>query len=404
MLYSRFWNKFLKDLGKVPEEEFAKKLVNQGMIQGRSNFVYRVLIAIGNYELFEVDNVPTSERSPIIFISKNLKDILEKGLKSDLDIINDWTKQIQQAVDKKIAKHKVNYPHRNWDITWFRNVFTELHVDVNIVENDVLDIEAFKASRNDVPADVQFILEEGKYICGWEIEKMSKSKFNVVNPDLIVEKYGADTLRLYEMFLGPLTDFKPWNTNGITGTFGFLRKFWRLFFNDEVASPSYGKLLITDEPPTPEELKALHKAIKKVGEDIEALSFNTSIPAFMVLCNELTGLKCHKRAILSNFVLILAPFAPHICEELWAALGNQPGTVTQQDFPKLNKAYLIESVFEYPVQINGKVRTTLTFPLDTVASEIEKEVLANEIVQKWLDGKAPKKIVVVPNRIVNVVV
>lgn len=337
LLYSRFWNKFLKDLGLVPEEEFAKKLVNQGMIQGRSNFVYRV---------------KDSEKTT--FVSFGLKDQYE---------------------------------------------VTPLHVDVNLVENDVLDLDAFKASRSDVPEDAEFILEDGKYVCGWEIEKMSKSKFNVVNPDTIVEKYGADTLRLYEMFLGPLTDSKPWNTNGISGTFNFLRKFWRLFYQDET-----GKFLVTDEQPTPEELKALHKAIKKVGEDIEALSFNTSVPAFMVLANELSSLKCHKRAILSEFVLILAPFAPHVTEELWAALGNEPGSVSRQPFPRFNPAYLVESSFEYPVQINGKVRATMNFPLDTVPDVIEREVLANETVQKWLEGKAPKKVVVVPKRIVNVVV
>mgnify|MGYP002777927984 CR=1 FL=1 len=337
LLYSRFWNKFLKDLGLVPEEEFAKKLVNQGMIQGRSNFVYRV-----------------KDTEKTTFVSSGLQD--------------------------------------QYDVT-------PLHVDVNIVENDVLDLEAFKASRSDVPEDAVFILENGEYRCGWEIEKMSKSKFNVVNPDTIVEKYGADTLRLYEMFLGPLTDSKPWNTNGISGTFNFLRKFWRLFYQDET-----GKFLVNDEQPTPEELKALHKAIKKVGEDIEALSFNTSVPAFMVLANELASLKCHKRAILSDFVLILAPFAPHVTEELWAALGNEPGSVSRQEFPRFNPAYLVESSFEYPVQINGKVRATINFPLDTVPADIEREVLANETVQKWLEGKVPKKVVVVPKRIVNVVV
>jgi leucyl-tRNA synthetase len=337
LLYSRFWNKFLKDIGLVPEEEFAKKLVNQGMIQGRSSFVYRV---------------KDSEKTT--FVSFGLKD-----------------------------QHDV----------------TPLHVDVNIVENDVLDLDAFKASRSDVPEDAEFILEDGKFLCGWEIEKMSKSKFNVVNPDTIVEKYGADTLRLYEMFLGPLTDSKPWNTHGISGTFNFLRKFWRLFYQDET-----GRFLVTDEQPTPEELKALHKAIKKVGEDIEALSFNTSVPAFMVLANELSSLKCHKRAILSDFVLILAPFAPHVTEELWAALGNEPGSVSRQPFPQFNPAYLVESSFEYPVQINGKVRATMNFPLDTIPADIEREVLANETVQKWLEGKAPKKVVVVPKRIVNVVV
>ncbi|OZI08797.1 leucine--tRNA ligase [Siphonobacter sp. BAB-5385] len=337
LLYSRFWNKFLKDIGIAPEEEFAKKLVNQGMIQGRSNFIYRV-----------------KESQPVTFVSFELKD--------------------------------------KYDVT-------PLHVDVNIVEQDVLDVEKFRASRTDVPEDALFIMDGDKFVCGWEVEKMSKSKFNVVNPDDVVEKYGADTLRLYEMFLGPLTDSKPWNTNGISGTFNFLRKLWRLFYEDQT-----GKYLVTDQQPTPEELKALHKAIKKVGEDIEVLSFNTSVPAFMVLANELTTLKCNKKVILSDFVRILAPFAPHICEELWVALGNEPGTVTKQPFPVFNPAYLVENSFDYPIQINGKVRATLTFAADAQPKDIEAEVLANETVQKWLEGKTPKKVVVVPKRIVNVVI
>ncbi|PQA59262.1 leucine--tRNA ligase [Siphonobacter curvatus] len=337
LLYSRFWNKFLKDIGIAPEEEFAKKLVNQGMIQGRSNFIYRV-----------------KESQPVTFVSFELKD--------------------------------------KYDVT-------PLHVDVNIVEQDVLDVEKFRASRTDVPEDALFIMDGDKFVCGWEVEKMSKSKFNVVNPDDVVERYGADTLRLYEMFLGPLTDSKPWNTNGISGTFNFLRKLWRLFYEDQT-----GKYLVTDQQPTPEELKALHKAIKKVGEDIEVLSFNTSVPAFMVLANELTTLKCNKKTILSDFVRILAPFAPHICEELWVALGNEPGTVTKQPFPVFNPAYLVENSFDYPIQINGKVRATLTFAADAQPKDIEAEVLANETVLKWLEGKTPKKVVVVPKRIVNVVI
>ncbi|SDM95906.1 leucine--tRNA ligase [Siphonobacter aquaeclarae] len=337
LLYSRFWNKFLKDIGIAEEEEFAKKLVNQGMIQGRSNFVYRV-----------------KDSQPATFVSA--------GLKGQYEV-------------------------------------TPLHVDVNIVEQDVLDVEKFKQSRTDVPADAVFILEDGKYVCGWEVEKMSKSKFNVVNPDDVVERYGADTLRLYEMFLGPLTDSKPWNTNGISGTFNFLRKLWRLFFDEQT-----GKNVVTEDAATPEELKALHKAIKKVGEDIEVLSFNTSVPAFMVLANDLTSLKCHKKAILSDFVKILAPFAPHIAEELWEVLGNEAGTVTFQEFPVFNPAFLVENSFEYPIQINGKVRATLSFPADAQPKDIEAEVLANETVQKWLEGKTPKKVVVVPKRIVNVVI
>ncbi len=401
LLYSRFWNKFLKDIGRVPEEEFAKKLVNQGMIQGRSNFVYRLQKKIINSSFDSFHLIPP------VFISKGIVDVIEN--KDYEGGFAKYSLMIREALARVEQKLPLKYRSESSVsiLYWSPNkgaFVVPLHVDVNIVENDVLDLKAFKASRSDVSEDAEFILEDGKYLCGWEIEKMSKSKFNVVNPDTIVEKYGADTLRLYEMFLGPLTDSKPWNTNGISGTFNFLRKFWRLFYQDET-----GKILVTDEQPTPDELKALHKAIKKVGEDIEALSFNTSVPAFMVLANELTSLKCHKRAILSEFVLILAPFAPHIAEELWAALGraagrNEPGSVSKQVFPVFNPAYLVESSFEYPVQINGKVRVTLNFPLDTVPADIEREVLANETVQKWLEGKAPKKVVVVPKRIVNVVV
>jgi len=345
LLYSRFWNKFLKDRGYVPEEEPFKKLINQGMIQGRSNFVYRV-------------KGTGVEGTAPVFVSQSLLD-----------------------------GHDV----------------TPLHVDVNMVENDVLDIDAFKRSRPDLTENAEFITEpDGRYSVGAEVEKMSKSKFNVVNPDMIVEKYGADVLRLYEMFLGPLEQAKPWNTNGIDGTFRFIRKFWRLFYGEN--SDGTEKWLVTDEAPTPAELKVLHRTIKKAEEDIANYSFNTSVSAFMVCVNELTALKCHKRAILQDLVLILSPYAPHITEELWAALGNEPGTVSKASFPVFNPAYLVEDAFDYPIQINGKVRTTISFAIDRAASEIEKEVLANEVVQKWLEGKQPKKIVVVPKRIVNVVV
>lgn len=345
LLYSRFWNKFLKDRGYVPEEEPFKKLVNQGMILGRSNFVYRVKDSVG-------------EGKTPVFVSN--------GLKGQYDV-------------------------------------TPLHVDVNIVENDVLDVEAFRKTRPDYAENAEFILEDGKYLCGVEIEKMSKSKFNVVNPDTIVERYGADTLRLYEMFLGPLTDAKPWNTNGIDGVYRFLKKFWRLFY-EEPTEKTPGRWLVTDEKPTPAELKVLHKTIRKVAEDIENLSFNTSVSAFMVCVNELSTLKCNKKAVLQDLVVILAPFAPHITEELWAALGNQAGTLSYAEFPIFNPAYLVEDTIEYPVQINGKVRTTLAFSADAAPKDIENEILANEVVLKWLEGKTPKKVVVVPKRIVNVVV
>ena len=339
LLYSRFWNKFLKDLGLVPHEEFAAKLVNQGMIQGRSNFVYRLKSSEG-------------EGKNPVFVSH--------GLKSEYET-------------------------------------TPLHVDVNIVENDVLDIAAFKAWREDF-ANAEFILEGAKYICGWEVEKMSKRWYNVVNPDDVVSRYGADTLRLYEMFLGPLTDAKPWNTNGISGTSNFLRKFWRLFFEDQT-----GKSKLVDAAPTADELKVLHRTIKRVEEDIERYSFNTVVSTFMIGVNELSDLKCHKKAILKEMVILLSPYAPHITEELWTALGNEAGTLTTAPFPVFEPSYLVESSFEYPIQINGKVRANLAFPVDMSKEDIEQSVLANDTVQKWLEGKAPKKVVVVPKRIVNVV-
>ncbi|CAN1578010.1 LeuS Leucyl-tRNA synthetase [Spirosomataceae bacterium] len=335
LLYSRFWNKVLKDLGYVKQEEFAKKLINQGMIQGRSNFVYRVKDA----------EKPT-------FVSFGLKDQYET---------------------------------------------VKLHVDVNIVEADVLDLEKFKTTRNDIGDDPQFILEDGKYICGSEVEKMSKSKFNVVNPDTLVERYGADTLRLYEMFLGPLTESKPWDTRGIEGTYRFLRKFWRLFFDQN------GNPIFKDEEPTKDELKSLHKTIKKVAEDVENFSFNTSVSSFMICVNELTDLKCHKKAILRDLLITISPYAPHIAEELWEQIGETE-SITKTVFPTFNAAYLVEDSFEYPIQINGKVRVNLNFPADMAKEEIEKQVLANEQVIRWMEGKELKKIIVVPKRIVNVVV
>jgi len=338
LLYSRFWNKFLKDLGLVPEEEFAKKLINQGMIQGRSNFVYRVKSSVGD------------GKNPV-FVSF--------GLKSQFDV-------------------------------------SDIHVDVNIVNNDVLDTIAFKAWREDF-ANAEFILEDGKYVCGVEVEKMSKSKYNVVNPDILVDKVGADTLRLYEMFLGPLEQAKPWNTNGIDGSFRFIKKVWRLFYDD------LDNCKVKDEAPTPAELKVLHTAIKKVEEDLERYSFNTVVSTLMICVNELGTLKCSKKAILQELVILMSPYTPHIAEELWTILGNEAGTISYANFPKFNPTYLVEANFEYPISINGKVRANISFPTDALPADIEAGVLANEIVQKWLEGKAPKKVIVVPKRIVNVV-
>jgi leucyl-tRNA synthetase len=332
LLYSRFWNKFLFDRGYVPEEEPFKKLINQGMIQGRSNFVYRI-------------------NGTNTYVSHGLRE-----------------------------QHEV----------------TPLHVDVNIVENDVLDLEAFKAWRPEL-ANAEFILEDGKYICGVEIEKMSKSKYNVVNPDDLVERAGADTLRLYEMFLGPLEQFKPWNTHGMDGVLKFLRKYWKLFFAAD------GSFAVSEEAPTAKELKALHKTIKKVEEDIERFSFNTSVSTFMICVNELTALKTNKRAILEPLTIILSPYAPHITEELWEKLGHQE-SISTATYPAWNEAYLAEDTFEYPISINGKMRTKMSFAADAPKEDIEKAVMAAEQVQKYLEGKQPKKIIVVPNKIVNVVV
>jgi leucyl-tRNA synthetase len=341
LIYSRFWNKFLFDLGVVVEDEPFKKLINQGMIQGRSNFVYRIKAPL---------NPPTGGNPNPTFVSHGLKD--------------------------------------KYDVT-------PIHVDVNIVSNDVLDVEAFK---NWLPEykNAEFILEDGKYTCGWAVEKMSKSMFNVVNPDDIVEKFGADTLRLYEMFLGPLEQSKPWDTNGIDGVSRFLRKLWNLFFEGD-------KFVVSDEQPTPGELKSVHKLIKKVGQDIENFSFNTSVAAFMICVNELTALKCNKRAVLSDLVVTLAPFAPHIAEELWHQLGNK-STVCDAKFPDFNEEYLKESAVKYTISFNGKARFTLDFPIDAPQAEVEKAVLANEQSQKWLEGKTPKKVIVVPNKIVNIVI
>ncbi len=332
LLYARFWTKFLYDRGFVSQDEPFKKLINQGMIQGRSNFVYRV-------------------KGTNQFVSYHLKDQYD---------------------------------------------YTTLHVDVNIVDNDVLDTEAFRKWRPDY-ADAEFILENGKYICGFEIEKMSKSLGNVVNPDDIIEKFGADTLRLYEMFLGPLEQSKPWNTNGIDGVFKFLRKFWRLYHNES------GEFQVSDEAPTAAELKVLHKTIKKVEEDIDRFAFNTSVSTFMICANELTALKCNKRAILSDLAILISPYAPHIAEELWQLLGNT-SSISTANYPTFNEAYLVEDSFEYPVSINGKMRHKISFAADKPVQEIEAEVLADETVQKWMEGKSPKKVIIVPKKIVNIVI
>jgi leucyl-tRNA synthetase len=271
-----------------------------------------------------------------------------------------------------------------------------MHVDVNIVENDILDVDAFRAWRPDL-TDTEFILEDGKYICGWEIEKMSKSLHNVVNPDSLMEHYGADTLRLYEMFLGPLEQSKPWDTNGIEGVFRFIRKFWRLYHNRE------NEFELGDVPPSAEELKILHKTIKKIQDDIERFSFNTAVSSFMICVNELSDLKCNKKAILEPLLILIAPYAPHLAEELWEQSGYNT-SISFATFPEFNEDFIIENTFNYPVSFNGKMRFLMDLSLTLTVLEIEKAVLSSPESQKWLQGKLPKKIIVVPGKIINIVV
>jgi leucyl-tRNA synthetase len=391
LIYSRFWNKFLHDLGYVKDDEPFQKLINQGMIQGRSSFVYRFAPAPINL---------TAKK--LLFVSNNIRIACENKKQEYLSnkcTIEELVSFVANEIDSSYFS-KSNYTYEN-DPTDYRNgiakmpIFTPIHVDVNIVSNDILDLEKFRAWRPEF-ADADFILEDGKYICGWAVEKMSKSMFNVVNPDDVVEKYGADTLRLYEMFLGPVEQSKPWDTNGIDGVSRFLKKFWNLFFDGD-------KFSVSDEQPTADELKSIHKLIKKIGQDIENFSFNTSVAAFMICANELTALKCNKRAVLQDFVIVLSPFAPHIAEELWHQLGNT-GTVCDARFPDYNEEYLKERSVAYAISFNGKTRFSLSLPADMPREEVEKTVLAHENSQKWTEGKTPKKIIVVQGKIVNVVI
>ena len=338
LLYSRLWTKVLFDLGYIGFQEPFKKLLNQGMIQGSSRFVYRL-------------------RGTQQFISLGLFD-------------------------------EEKYQISNAD---------PIRVDVNFVDGVELDVEAFKKWRNGEYAQAEFELENGKYICGSEVEKMSKSKFNTVNPDVLVNKFGADTFRMYEMFLGPVDQSKPWDTKGIEGVHRFLKKLWRLFF-DELK----GKLW-SNEQPSADELKILHKTIKKIEEDTERYSFNTAVSTFMICVNELTDIKCNKLQILQPLLILLAPYAPHISEELWSAIGNQ-SSILNQAFPVFNPDYVLESSKEYPVSINGKVRTNIVLSLNIGQQEAEPLILANPIVQKWLEGNSPKKIIFVKGKMINVVI
>ena len=332
LIYSRFWNKFLYDYGEVVEDEPFRKLINQGMIQGRTSFVYRI---------------------------KDTNTYVSAGLKDQYDT-------------------------------------TPIRVDINLVDNDVLDLEGFKAWRPDF-ADAEFVLENGKYICGYAVEKMSKSMFNVVNPDDMIERYGADTLRLYEMFLGPIEQSKPWDTRGIDGVYRFVKKFWSLYWKGD-------DCLVDDSEPTRDNLKSLHKLIKKVTADIEAFSYNTSVAAFMICINELAQQKCRSRQVLEPLLVVLAPFAPHIAEELWHSALGKEGSICDAEWPSHNEEYLREDSVTMAVQFNGKVRFNITVPAGSDNDVVQETALNDPAAAKWLEGKTVRKVIVVPSKIVNIVV
>jgi leucyl-tRNA synthetase len=446
LLYSRFWNHFMYDLGLVPEREYAQKLVNQGMIQGRSNLVYRAKECFFEEFLWiKVLQPLLSDMQPVqmaqttlqetttydfSFLTNDLaievvsfkildKIALKKGIaKSDgkrllvltieeliadinqPDVIAD---KIRQAAASKasyiISEDNPAYEYLfvSHDLTqkYTPECFTALHVDVNIVEDDLLDLS--KAAPLNQFDKANFKLNaHGKFLCSFEIEKMSKRWFNVVNPDDIVDKYGADCFRMYEMFLGPLEQAKPWNTKGIDGVIRFLRKFWSMFYDDK------GRFLVNEEAPTRDELKVLHRTIKRVTEDIERLSFNTCVSAFMMATNDLRDLKCSKRALLEPLLVLIAPFAPHIADELWHVLGNKGSIHTTGRFPACDESYLQEDVFNYPIAINGKTRVTIAMPADAAKDALE--AAAKAAVEKWTDGQEIKKIIVIPGRMINIVV
>ena len=379
LLYVRFWTKILFDLGLIDIEEPAKKLINQGMIQGRSNFIYWLSPIISSSSDINQSNLSR------IFISKSIANLIEK---KD-DTIIDFTKKI---ISQKIKKE---FPKLQ-DFNIEKISVLKSHVDVNIVTNDLLDIDAFKEWRTEY-ADADFIKEEnGDFICEHEVEKMSKSKWNVVSPDDICDKFGADTLRLYEMFLGPIEQSKPWNTNGISGVSGFLKKLWRLFFQNS-------EIFVSDDNPSKGELRTLHKTIKKITEDIERFSFNTSVSNFMICVNELTEVKCNKRVILEPLLILISPYAPHISEELWNRIGHKE-SISLEKFPICQEEFLINDSFNYPISFNGKMRLNIELPANLTIEEIEKEVMNRADVKKYLEDKAPKKIIIVPNKIVNIVI
>jgi len=441
LIYARFWNMFLYDLGLTVKPEPFKKMINQGMIQGRSSLVYRVNPEkMAEHYLWEklrdkgmgfefIRDFRDGRRKFDFFCpeakliievrkTKSLEKLVhpyaeyarEKGYRMLLVPIQDMLLE-RDRVFERIAKLlenpkqpvfeekpglKIVPVFASKNIKGREHFSDAMHVDISLVNNDILDIEAFRKWQPHL-AEAVFILEDGKYVCGWEVEKMSKSKYNVQNPDELIERYGADTLRLYEMFLGPLEQSKPWDTQGIEGVFRFIRKFWRLFFDDKL------QLCISEDEPTKAELKVLHKTIRKVEDDIERFSFNTAVSAFMICVNELADLKCNKRGILEPLVILISPYAPHLAEEMWEQLGHDV-SVVKQDFPNWNEAFLIENTFNYPVSFNGKKRFELELPITMTVKDIETHVLELEETTKWMNDKPAKKIIIVPKRIINIVV
>jgi leucyl-tRNA synthetase len=394
LLYSRMWVKALYDLGLIGFDEPYKKLLNQGMIQGSSRFVYR--LGLIHAQVSNDGEVPAPIKLPNIFISKKWFDNYSESE------VNSFLLESGRQIFKRHNPNIKNPPALGFPPQ-------PIHVDVNLVDGIELDVDAFKKWKADF-IDAEFILEDNKYVCGTEIEKMSKSKVNTVNPDDIVEKFGADTFRMYEMFLGPVEMSKPWDTKGIEGVHRFLKKLWRLFFDEQK-----GKL-VTEEKATNEELKVLHRTIKKIEEDTERYSYNTAVSTFMVCVNELTDLKCRKKEILEPLLILLAPYAPHIAEELYHQIGSSKvspnggdlegaaSTILDASFPKLEEKYLVETTKEYPISVNGKLRTTINIDLNAAQPQVEEIVLANPVVQKWIEGKQPKKIIFVKGKMVNVVI
>ncbi len=394
LLYSRMWTKVLYDLGYIGFDEPFKKLVNQGMIQGSSRFVYRLIVRADIKDAVENnidDSIINMNSGKNIFISKSIFE----SIKVDKKLIDDFVKE-------NLEKFEIKNFEKLKDCEGLLSMF---HVDVNIVDGLELNIEEFKKWKNGEFANAVFITEDdGKYFCGSEVEKMSKSKYNTVNPDELCNKYGADTFRMYEMFLGPVEQSKPWDTKGIEGVHRFLKKLWRLFYNDiNPSTNTGGEPKWVDETPTPAEYKILHKTIKKIEQDTENFSYNTAVAAFMIAVNELADAKCYKKEILAQILILLTPYAPHIAEELWAALGCE-GSILNANYPALNETYLVEATKEYPVSINGKTRSVVNLPTEATEAEAIAAVLSNEVILKWMDGAEVKKFIFVKGRMINVVV